>query len=137
MLIPKEPNHRFTALEKRIYKFHHDHGACALTGYKPFELAHVSSVQDGKGVGRKGPLELIIPLRKELHEIEERSRDAFWQSVGLDDETENRRDYAVRLYEAAEKECVVEYMHTLGDIAFKANRSFIIDCLNKASQRAA
>ena len=129
-LLPKSPNLRGSTKEKKVYRWHHEFGSCVLTGYKPFELAHVSGVEDGKGIGRKGPLEYILPLRKELHMIEELGRAWFWRCAGIDDEHENRRDYARNMFSCIETGDLLQYENLIGDIQYKANRSFIKDCLN-------
>ncbi|MEO0343060.1 MAG: hypothetical protein AAF198_06440 [Pseudomonadota bacterium] len=133
VILPKSSNYRGTDLEKQVYSFHHEFGSCCLTGFTRFELAHVSGVEDGKGTGRKGPLHLILPLRKELHMIEEMGRNWFWRTVGIDYGEGGRKDYARILYDCIEAREVIQYKNVLYDIQSKANRTFIIDCLKMST----
>lgn len=94
----KTPNLRGTTLEKRYNRWLHDNCSCVLTGYRPFEIAHTGGLSEGKGMGRKSALHTCLPLRKELHLIEEKSRETFWAEVGFPDHLA----WAERLYDIFE-----------------------------------
>ena len=83
---------RGTPLEKRYYAWLHRECVCCLTQYPVFQIAHTGPKF---AMSRKGPLRSCLPLRFELHIIEEAGRKAFWERVGIPDHL----DWADRLYE--------------------------------------
>lgn len=91
----KQPNLRGTLIDKRYNAWMHLNCVCCLTGYTVFENAHTGGVAEGKGMGRKAPVWTILPLRKELHMIEESARDKFWAAVGFPDHL----DWAKKFFE--------------------------------------
>ena len=75
-------------------------GQCCLTGSPYFDLAHTAhGVAQGKGMGRKGPLDSVLPLKRPLHAIEESKGAEFWAAVGLPDHLA----WAERLFEHFEQ----------------------------------
>jgi hypothetical protein len=78
----KEGTKRFTAEEQAYYEWLHQF-ECIVTGYHPFEIAHTGGIAEGKGMSRKAHLETCLPLRRELHLIEEADSERFWTAIGL------------------------------------------------------
>lgn len=123
-LLPKSPNGRGTALEQRYMSWLHDDLPCCLSARTDaVQAAHISTVADGKGMGFKGPLPLILPLQHALHLSEEHSRRRFWQNAFPEDP----RPWAERLYEIfafgadrAEAEALLADMHAMADLGYLA-----------------
>jgi hypothetical protein len=119
----KAPKQRGTALEKRYYRWLHQNCCCVLTGYHPFEIAHTGGLAEGKGTSRKAWIETCLPLRKQLHEAEERRRAAFWANVGFPDYLA----WAERLYDIFEADS--DPADLLMDMQERANRDEITSIL--------
>lgn len=122
-VIAKSPNLRGTTLEKRYFRWMHDNVSCVLTGYRPFEIAHTGGLLEGKGMARKSALWTCLPIRRELHLIEERNRREFWERVGFPDHL----DWAARLYDIFEKHD--DPLSLLMDMQDRASRGEIIRML--------
>lgn len=90
----KATNYRFTPLERRYYAWLHDKCRCVLTGYTFVEIAHTGK----KSMALKAPISTCLPIRPELHLIEERQRAEFWKAVGFPDHIE----WAERLFDIFE-----------------------------------
>lgn len=118
---------RHTGIERRYYKWLHDNCCCVLTGYKPFDIAHTGGLSQGKGMATKAALHTCLPLRRELHLIEERSRKDFWAQVGLPDHLA----WAERLYDNFETGD--DPTTLLLDMQEQANRSVIASMLSKCA----
>ena len=98
----KQTTLRGTSLEADYYEWLRQPmvGQCCLTGSPHFDLAHTAhGVAEGKGMSRKGPLQSVLPLRRELHMIEESKGARFWEFVELPD----YRVWAERLFEHFEQ----------------------------------
>lgn len=129
----KQPKERFTPKERAYFRWLHTwdmgHGQCALSARWDIELAHTSTVAQGKGMSLKGPLRHIIPLSKPLHHVEERTRDTFWPAVGFPGNT--RFDWSERLFEIFE--AGDDPRALFADMQAKANREFMAAILRNAA----
>lgn len=119
----REKTKRFTPEEKAYFKWLHEHACCCLTGYPLFDIAHTGK----KAMALKAPLPTCLPLRRELHLIEERARGRFWEQVGLPDHIQ----WANRLYRAYESGEMP--MGTISGMLRQADRTIIADMLTNAN----
>ena len=76
---------RFSALERRYYRWLHSYQECCLTGRHDIELAHTGGYAQGKAMGAKASVMTVLPLARDLHHAEEADRQAFWREVGIKD----------------------------------------------------
>ena len=122
-VLPKQPSLRFTARERRYYRWLHENGSCCMTGQRPFELAHTGGLAQGKGMGRKAAIWTVLPLIRDLHIAEERGRFEFWRNAGFPDHL----DWAIRLYDIFEAKG--DPASLLLDMQDRANRTFLLSIM--------
>lgn len=129
----KAGKERFTPRERRYFKWLHTwnmgQGMCCLTGRLDIELAHTSTVAEGKGMSIKGPLRHVLSIARPLHHFEERFRDTFWSDAGFPGKT--RFHWSERLldiFEAGE-----DPMALFMDMQARADRAFLAQILGAAA----
>jgi hypothetical protein len=112
---------RFTPEERAYFAWlgWQNDGECCLTGYPAFEIAHTGP----KAMGLKSPLNTCLPIRCELHLLEERRRLTFWEQVGFPDHLQ----WAADLYECHKANG--NPMDVLQDMHRQADRVIIADML--------
>ena len=119
----KTPSQRHTPEERAFNRWLHSGGTCCLTDYPYFHIAHTGGLPEGKGMGVKSWLGTGLPLRFELHLIEERTRETFWEQVGFADYLK----WAEKLYDChnagGDPQDILQDMHR------QADRTIIADML--------
>lgn len=115
----RTPSQRGTPAEKSYYEWIGKGATCCLTNYPAFEIAHTGK----KHMALKSPLNTLLPIRLELHKIEERVRDTFWEQVGFSDYA----IWAIDLYQCYKSGG--EPMDVLQDMQRQADRTIIADML--------
>lgn len=120
---------RFSTAEKAYFNFMHLNGTCFLTGYSPFQLIHMRMVYDQSGVGSKPDGAECLPMRFELHRIQEAwGNEEFFAAAGFEFGSDNDPiEWAKRLYKAYPN--VERFQSHLRDMQQIADRSFIIELL--------
>jgi hypothetical protein len=118
----KPPKERFTPLERRYYAWLHSNCVCCLTAYPELHIAHTGK----KAMGKKAPLKTCLPIRYELHLVEEKRREWFWEQVGITDYL----DWAVRLYDIFEGDDDPRTL--LADMFAKSNKTALAAMLKGA-----
>lgn len=119
----KDRSQRFTAAERNYFAWMHRECTCCLTGYPEFEIAHTGGLSEGKGTSRKSWLNTCLPIRKELHLVEERNRSEFWSRAGFEDHLA----WADRLHEIYTTE--QDPNDLVADMQDLANRDWLVECL--------
>lgn len=119
----RQKSTRFTPAERAFNKWLHTEGTCCLTDYPQFHIAHVGGLSEGKGMSEKSFLGTALPLRFELHLLEERTRLTFWEQVGFPDYLKWAADLYEVHKEGGHPQDILQDMHR------QADRSIISDML--------
>ncbi len=119
----KTPQTRFTPEERRYYAWLHAECTCCLTDWPEFHIAHTGNWVDGKGMSIKSGLHTCLPLRFELHLVEEKNRGEFWHHAGIN----CHLDWARRLHEIYLSG--QDPRDLLADMQAKANREYLVGIL--------
>ncbi|WP_226552938.1 hypothetical protein [Celeribacter naphthalenivorans] len=121
---------RYSAEERKYFRWLHSFGMCCLSGRPDIEIAHTGGLAEGKGTGLKALVQTSLPLARALHHFEERNRADFWERAGFPDHIA----WAQRLFDIWEKGGDrYEAEALLRDMQDRASRAFLAEILSKES----